>query len=307
MDGLVSERSRGILFALLAVCACPALVHALAPAPEDPIYRQRVESDWASQEKRWGRTPQDAAALRAALTRLEALIAEEKNGARLSRPFIMQAEVLARNANEIESWRPSERLERYRQVRWLCRQMTLSYPAVSSQPLVFMTRNRFICQMLHEYLGYFYDYGDIAGGGVIFSCSRATPSKTRDLIKARLPKGNFTTLALSHDGRPSISRLRSARRRNRISTLPQRRSFHLFGMSPDGSACASSRVASRIISTLARCRMAGWLSCRPGAEDLAGATIPGSRSQLHACTHGSPTGRIIRTCRCTRPASGIPL
>ena len=88
-----------------------------------------------------------------------------------------QVEALTRDANEIEHWQPSQRLERYYQLRWLSRQMALSHPSVTSQPLVFMKRKRFICQMLHEYLGYFYDYAGIEGGGVYLLRTRVNPSK----------------------------------------------------------------------------------------------------------------------------------
>ena len=62
-----------------------------------------------------------------------------------------------------------------------------------------MQRNRFVCQMLHEYMGYFCDYGDVSGGGVYVLEQPGVSLKTRDLIQGRLPKGNFTTLALSPD------------------------------------------------------------------------------------------------------------
>ena len=83
------QRHRRALSALLIICFCPALVHASAPAPADPVYRQRVESDWASQEKRWGRTPQDTAALRAALTRLAGPDRRSRQWVRLHRPFVV--------------------------------------------------------------------------------------------------------------------------------------------------------------------------------------------------------------------------
>jgi len=229
------QGTRRILLALLAVCACPVLVHALASVPEDPAYRQRVESDWAAQEKRWGRTPQDPAALRAARARLEALLADEKHCSRLHGPSIPQAEALTRIAGDVESWPPAERLDRYHQVRWLCRQIALSHPGVSSQPLVFLKRKRFICQMLHEYLGYFYDYGDIEGGGVHLLPRPGQSFDTVDLIKARLPKGNFATLAISYDGGTLYFAFAARAEQKPDFYSPNRRGFQLFEMKADGA------------------------------------------------------------------------
>ena len=44
--------------------------------------------------------------------------------------------------------------------------MAFKNPLISGRRILFMKRKRFICQMLHEYLGYYYDYEDIAGGGI---------------------------------------------------------------------------------------------------------------------------------------------
>ncbi|HOX56035.1 MAG TPA: hypothetical protein P5205_02855 [Candidatus Paceibacterota bacterium] len=223
------------MFVLLAICSCPALVCALAPAPEDPAYRQRVEADWARQEKRWGRTPQDTAALRAALTRLDALVANERNGPRVQPPPLAEVEALTRNASEMAQWQPSERLARYHQVRWLCRQIALSHPLVSSQPLAFMKRKRFICQMLHEYLGYFYDYADIAGGGIYLLPQPGQSFETVDLVQSRLPKGNFATLAGSYDGNTLYFAFAARADRKPDFYSPNRRGFQLFEMRADGA------------------------------------------------------------------------
>jgi hypothetical protein len=229
------RRNRAVFVALLCVSVFSTLADAFAPAPEDPAYRLRVEADWARQEKRWEREPQDAAALRAALARLAAQVADGQKDAPLEASFLGQVEALSRNANEMENWTPSERLERYRQVRWLCRQKVLSNPSVSSQPLVFMKRKRFICQMLHEYLGYFYDYADIQGGGVYLLPQPGRSFETVDLVQSRLPKGNFATLALSYDGGTVYFAHAARAERKPDFNSPDRRGFQLYEMKADGS------------------------------------------------------------------------
>jgi hypothetical protein len=112
----------------------------------------------------------------------------------------------------------------------------LADPAVTGQPLLFMTRNRYICQMLHEYMGYFYDYGDVPPGGGVHVLVRPGYSlETRDLVDGRLTNGNFTTLALSHDGHDVYFAFAGRSARKPAFNSPDRRSFHLYRMSPDGS------------------------------------------------------------------------
>jgi hypothetical protein len=89
--------------------------------------------------------------------------------------------------------------------------------------------------MLHEYLGYFYDYEDIAGGGIYLLEEPGRSLKTRDLIRGRLPKGNYTTLALSYDAKTIYFAFceRAAKKPDYYS--PERRCFHLFAMDADGA------------------------------------------------------------------------
>jgi hypothetical protein len=97
-----------------------------------------------------------------------------------------------------------------------------------------MKRRRFICQMLHEYLGYFYDYGDIEGGGIYVLEQPGRSLQVRDLIKGRLPRGNYTTLALSYDARTIYFAFaeRAAKKPDYYS--PDRRCFHIYAMNADG-------------------------------------------------------------------------
>lgn len=98
-----------------------------------------------------------------------------------------------------------------------------------------MNRKRFICQMLHEYLGYYYDYADISGGGIYILQKPGQSFETHDLIRNRLPKGNYTTLSLSYDAKTIYFAFaeRAAEKPDYYS--PQRQCFHLFAMEADGS------------------------------------------------------------------------
>jgi hypothetical protein len=89
--------------------------------------------------------------------------------------------------------------------------------------------------MLHEYLGYYYDYGDISGGGVYVLDKPGWSLAIRDLIKGRLPKGNYTTLALSYDAETIYFAFaeRAAEKPGWYS--PDRQCFHIYAMDADGA------------------------------------------------------------------------
>ena len=199
-----------------------------------PAYREQVEADWAKQEKRLKQSPEDAQAIQAAWKRLLDLRAS-LNSAGPTFTALSPAEVLARQVQNLAQLPVPERLALYRQIRWLGRQTALANPLFTSKPIVFMKRKRFICQMLHEYLGYFYDYGDIAGGGVHVLLQPGQSFETQDLTQDRLPKGNYTTLALSFDAQKVYFAFAPRAVAKPDFYSPDRRSFHLYEMNLDGS------------------------------------------------------------------------
>lgn len=209
-----------------------------AVALPDLAMRQAVEEDWARQEQRWGRAPDSPEAIAAAVLRAEKLLRYWGERQPASVPATSDADLLdlRRQAGEASALEAASRLALYRQLRWFTRNLALQDSDITGQPLVFMTRNRFICQMLHEYMGYFYDYGDVAGGGGIYVLERpGLSAKTRELIQGRLPKGNFTTLALSFDAQTIYFAFAVRSEKKPDFNSPQRQSFHLFSMAVDGS------------------------------------------------------------------------
>jgi hypothetical protein len=201
-------------------------------------YRATVEADWARQETRLGRTPEAPAALAAALERTEKLLADL---APALPDFAAKKRTLAElrlAAARAEALAPDARSQLYRKVRWLARTAALENPLVAGTPIVFMTRRRFVCQMLHEYLGYFYDYGDIAGGGVHVLEQPGISFAVRDLTGDRLGRGNFTTLALSYDARTVYFAFCPRAEKKPDYYSPGRRCFHIFSLGLDGGALA---------------------------------------------------------------------
>ena len=196
-----------------------------------------VEADWAAQEHRKNRTPDAPAAIRGSLQSAEKLLADLRRMPE-SPDFSWESAALERlrvQVDTIDSLDKQARLVLYRDVRSVARRLALKNPLIASKPIVFMKRRRFICQMLHEYLGYFYDYGDISGGGVHILDEPGHSLKTTDLIKGRLPRGNYTTLSLSHDAKTIYFAFaeRAAKKPDYYS--PQRKCFHIYAIEAEGT------------------------------------------------------------------------
>ncbi len=207
------------------------------PGPVEPELKSTVEADWAAQERRLGREPGSIEALEAAVARGQSLLnilASALAPAELDieRRAWESLRTEARAAGRLPS---DDRLALYNRVRWSGRDLALRNPAVAGQPIAFMKRHRFVCQMLHEYLGYFYDYGDVAGGGVFVLERPGVSFEVRDLVAGRLPRGNYTTLALGYDARTLYFAFaeRAPRKPDFYST--DRRCFQLYAIEADGS------------------------------------------------------------------------
>jgi hypothetical protein len=196
-----------------------------------------VEADWAAQERRRNRTPDEPAAVRDAYKCAEELLNDLRKMP-TGPDVTSQAVTLERlrgQVNAVDSLDKKARLALYRRVRSATRNLALKNPLIASRPIVFMKRHRFICQMLHEYLGYFYDYGDIAGGGVYMLEEPGRSLKVRDLINGRLPRGNYTTLALSYDAKTIYFAFAERAPNKPDYYSPDRRCFHIYAMDADGA------------------------------------------------------------------------
>jgi hypothetical protein len=198
------------------------LLGLLAPgfaAGLSPEYRLAIEADWARQEKRLGRTVDSPDALRALVERARA------SGA------VVIPDQLAGQGNALAGLDAAGRQALYLRLRWEIRQQALARHLPADRPVLFMKRNRFICQMLHEYMAYFYDYGKVAGGGGVYRLENPGQSfAVTDLIQSRLSQGNFTTLALGVDGRKAYFAFAERAPVKPDYRSPDRRGFNLYAL-----------------------------------------------------------------------------
>ncbi len=225
-------------------CVCGAAVAAVAvvaaawpvarAAPAD--FQAMVEADWAAQEARKGRSPEAPEAIRDALAAATRLL-QDLRGKLPAADLQPEADALRRLGAEVgrvESLDAAWRLKLYRRIRAAGRRLALENPLLAGKPLVFLKRRRFISQMLHEYLGYYYDYDDVAGGGVYVLEAPGRSLAVRDLVGGRLPRGNYTTLALSYDARTVYFAFCERAPDKPDYDSPERRAFHLFAVDADG-------------------------------------------------------------------------
>ncbi|MCU0961420.1 MAG: hypothetical protein MUF48_15095 [Pirellulaceae bacterium] len=225
--------------------------------PVEPDVRVAVEADWAAQERRAGREPGSPAAITAALSRSRQLL--DRLGPLLDPATIESAEqawlTLSAAVEDLEALSPHGREALYLRLRWAARDWALLNPLWAQRPILFLQRKRFICQMLHEYIGYYYNYGNLAGGGVYVLERPGYSFAKRDLVAGRLPRGAFATPALSYDGRTAyfaFSEVRDTPRSHRVGHTwhilppadqvppefnyytPQRAVFQLYAVDADG-------------------------------------------------------------------------
>lgn len=219
--------------ALLSLCPCATCTGDETSGVLDRL----VQTDWHAQERRRGRSPEDAGAVADAYERARALSEDLQNMP--GRPDLTEQiailDTLVSQVTRAGELDDAERLALYHRVRSVTRDMALKNPLVARKPIVFMKRRRFICQMLHEYLGYFYDYGDISGGGVYVLEKPGRSLAIRDVIDGRLPKGNYTTLALSYDARSVYFGFAERAEVKPDFYSPERRCFHLYTVNVDGA------------------------------------------------------------------------
>ncbi len=211
------------------------LVQAVEPAV-DPSFRTKVEADWTTQESRLGRspaTPQAVSSVLSGALRLYDHLSSLENAPDL-RDEARALQALSARAETLETLDTPGRYKLYKEIRWRTRSMAFRHPLFASKPLLFMKRRRFICQMLHEYLGYYYDYKDISGGGVYLLTNPGHSFETHDIIKSRLPRGNYTTLALSHDARTIYFAFAERAGKKPDFYSPERSCFHIFAVDSDG-------------------------------------------------------------------------
>jgi len=202
-----------------------------------PAFQSTVEADWARQEQRLGRSMSSAETILKVMDRTGRLftdLSRMEDAPDLGADSVAWTRLKSR-VNGIKSLDDSQRTSLYQDLRWFTRSLALKNPLLANRPILFMQRKRFVCQMLHEYLGYYYDYEDISGGGIYQLDEPGLSFATRDLNQGRLGRGNYATLSLSYDAKTIYFAFAERSNSKPDYYSPQRTCFHIFAMDTDGA------------------------------------------------------------------------
>lgn len=259
-----------ILLILCGILLCETAIFAEELTEE---MRLAVEEDWRREAVRLGKdltSPDEIAALftqaenvAASWNRLPEALPRSDVSAEMKTLGKLRAK-LEKMRSENASAEDFEAL--YLGVRHVLRRIVLSHPALAGRKIAFLKQRRTTQQMFHEYSGYYYNFFNLHGGGVFVLEKPGVSMEITDLTAGKLPKGTFTSPALSLDGKTiyfAFSRVSEGDRPWEIENPPgtspvtfdskrlpappetaptefsyfmtTRRSFHLFAIETDGT------------------------------------------------------------------------
>lgn len=192
------------LFGCIIICGPWSVLTAGEMAPE---LEAAVKRDWYRQEAQRADRPGSVRSLHRLIARAEATL----EGLREYLP----PQVFAERKELVNTWRthvhrygtrpdwevPPGGEELYYAIRTSLRGWVLEHAGIGCWPILFLKTKRFVCQMLHEYVGHFYNVAHLAGGGVYILTEPGKSLATTSLTEGRLPPGAFQTLALDYDAR----------------------------------------------------------------------------------------------------------
>ena len=196
-------------FTVLSACLSAGdVIQAKSPQSE---YRDAVVKDWSEQEREQGREIASFEALEALVERaqnacdwLESESWIDDDALDEVRKELDDARAfLEKGEDAVDGDEPAllGAFSHYLKLRGKLRAILMSNPDVSGQPLVFLKEERFVWQMLHEFLSYYYDQCGMRGGGVYVLKEPGKSFETESLTDGLFPRGVFQTLSLSYDAK----------------------------------------------------------------------------------------------------------
>jgi len=256
--GLEPQTQTGVSERIACVLASPSRgeVRGNHPVEEENLrlLEAAVVRDWYRQEARWADRPGTPRSLKRLLARAEQTLKASVG--------VLPGEKLAERQKLLEVWKEqvSRRQNRpdweaqpqdeelYRSIRWTLRRWVFEDAGIGDWPILFLKTRRFVCQMLHEYVGFYYNVADLAGGGVYILTHPGKSVEVKALTEGRMPRGAYQTLALDYEAERAFFafvEVKSGQRDRRVLPNwhmltpapfppewdyhgPGRESFHLF-------------------------------------------------------------------------------
>ncbi len=189
---------------VFAATACLTYSSHLNAVENSPLsWRKQVVKDWQLQEKYLNRTFESPEALtdlaKRSATLLERL--EEENFITQPNRDTLHKTLAGLTVERIAKMKPGEVRENYLALRWTLRDIIFDNPLVKDTPIVFMKGDRYIWQLIHEYLSFYYRYTNTTGDGFFLLKTPGKSFETTPLAKGKLPRGVYSTPSLSYDAK----------------------------------------------------------------------------------------------------------
>ncbi len=197
---------RSILALALCVAALGSAFGVCLRADESKseyAYQEAIVADWIRQERDFGRELSSKEALQAAVSRGRDFADWAGGEDWVDEDALKKLGELLQSDEEYleEDGTPVETIQRYLELRQRLRDLALANPEVSGRPIIFLQEERFVWQMLHEFLSYYYQECGMNGGGVYKLKNPGRSFEVESLTDGKFPKGVFETLSLSYDGK----------------------------------------------------------------------------------------------------------
>ncbi|MDO5553070.1 MAG: hypothetical protein Q4G68_04865 [Planctomycetia bacterium] len=192
------------LFALLLIALSSLVPATIVKAQErSDAFVQTIQQDWSRQEATAGRTVDSQKALLALGQRASLLLdcLLDDDCITKGQADRLQDEIKFALAGDLNSLTDKERESRYFRLRWAVRDAALENPLVKDIPIVFLKADRYVWQLIHEYLSYYYSHTNMTGGELLILKSPGKSFETESLSQGKFPRGVFSTPSLSFDAK----------------------------------------------------------------------------------------------------------
>ncbi|MBR5627282.1 MAG: PD40 domain-containing protein [Thermoguttaceae bacterium] len=162
-----------------------------------------IQNDWIRQEETAGRSINSPEALFALKDRAEALLSKlvEEDYVTPKNRESLQKKMDAITPEQVEKMTAEECSDAYLDLRWEMRNVIFDNPLIKDIPIVFMKGDRYIWQLIHEYLSYYYRGTNTTGKGMYCLKNPGRSFETVSLTDGKFPRGVFSTPSLSYDGK----------------------------------------------------------------------------------------------------------
>lgn len=175
----------------------------LSEGRAEDAFSDAVQRDWVRQEKTAGRTPASPEALKELGSRGAALLKclKEKEFITSEKAAALQTELERVSQLKVEELSGDEIRKNYFSLRWVMRDAIFSNPLIDGIPIIFLQEDRYVWQLIHEYLSYYYRHTSMKGGELLLLKNPGRSFETASLSAGKLPRGVFSTPSLSWDAK----------------------------------------------------------------------------------------------------------